>query len=224
MRRLRFTPLAAIAALALAAGAALGDPCPPSGVRLYTGPVTWNTQAVFDTSDFSGSGGWDMPAGYVHMYSTGTLAGVVVDMYDDFDVTGVAPGTPVTVQARLSVDGAVWTTGCGGSGCGGMYEVAFWHGTDSLRVLHSDHLFSGRTDHHDELVLPVTITAGTPERLRVYAHGQRTPGGAHQSEAHCRLTFVVQDAAIGVVSCKTYSLAPVPTRPTSWGRLKSLYR
>jgi hypothetical protein len=39
-----------------------------------------------------------------------------VDASDAYDVSGVPPGTPVALTATLSVDGAISTTGCGGSG------------------------------------------------------------------------------------------------------------
>jgi hypothetical protein len=158
------------------------------------------------------------------MYSTGTLAGVTTVAFDAFDVAGVPAGTVVNAVATLTVDGAVWTDGCGGSGCGGFYWVWFRHGNDSLQVLQSDHLFSGRVDHHDVIQLPVTFTAGQPELLSIRAHGQRSPGGAHHSEATCVLTFSGLPAGAGVVSCKGYSGAIVPARPNSWGRLKTMYR
>lgn len=208
----------------LAPPARAAAPCPPSLVTMGGIPSSTTSAAVFDTASWLGEVRWNTAAGSVYLHSYGSLSGIAVDAYDDFDVTGVPAGTPVPVQARLVVDGAVWTDGCGGTGCSGMYQVTFHHGADSLVVLHSDHLFTGRKDHHDELVLPLTIVAGTPERLRVRAFGRRNPGGAHESEADCRLSFVVQDPAISVVSCKAYALAPVPARPTSWGRLKSLYR
>jgi hypothetical protein len=158
------------------------------------------------------------------MYSSGTLAGAHADVYDDFDVTGVPPGTPVQLFAHLTVDGAVWTPGCGGSGCGGRYSVDLIHGNDSLGVYHSDALFNGRRDHHDEIQLPVTIVAGQPERIRIHAHGARNPGGSHLSEALSVLTFTGLDAGVGVTSCKGFADGTVPVRATTWGRMKVIYR
>jgi len=216
--------LVLLASLSFATGAAQSAPCPESVVLLYGAPPASNTAAAFDTANFAGSGGWDMPAGLVHMYSTGTLTGVTTAVFDDFDVTGVPPGTVVNVLATLTVDGAVWTDGCGGTGCGGFYWVWFRHGTDSLSVVQSDHLFTGRADHHDVIQLPVTFTAGQPEQLSIRAHGQRSPGGAHYSEATCVLTFSGLPQGADVVSCKGYSGAVVPVRTNSWGRLKTMYR
>lgn len=221
--RLPFALVALALAAPLAPAASFAAPCPESSVTLGGGTVS-STAAVFDASDWTGTGDWDMVAGRVHMYSTGSLSGVTVDAFDDFDVTGVPAGTPVSVRAELTIDGAVWTDGCGGSGCGGLYDVKFFHGTDSLEVLHSDHLFSGRLDHHDVIQLPITITAGQPERLEVRALGRRTPGGSHYSEATCVLAFTGLDAGVGVTSCKGFAGTVVPVRPASWGRLKTIYR
>lgn len=217
-------PLAGVAGLALAAGASLAAPCPASLVTMGGTLSSISTATVFDTTTGLGEARWDMGAGSVYMRSYGSLSGVVVDAFDDYDVTGVAPGTPVTVFARLTVDGAIWTAGCGGSGCSGMYQVTFFHGTDSLVVLHSDHMFTGRTDHHDEVLLPLTITAGQPERLEIRAFGRRNPGGAHQSEATCRLTFTGLDEGVGVASCKGFAGTVVPARVSTWGSLKATYR
>jgi len=223
MRRPVFTLLLAAAALAPAAAHAAA-PCPPSTFSVYGTPTSLNGDAVFDTTTFAGSGGWDMPAGRVHMYSTGTLGGVTTAVLDDFDVTGVPPGTVVDVLATLTVDGAVWTDGCGGSGCAGWYEVWFRHGSDSLSVKHAVSLFTGRADFHDVIQLLVRITAGQPERLSIRAHGQRSPGGAHPSEATSVLSFSGLAEGVGIVSCKGFAGNAVPVRTNSWGRLKSLYR
>jgi hypothetical protein len=216
--------IAHLASLAFLAGLAHADPCPQSRVVLpgtSSGPTT---AAVYDTSGYGGSGGWDMTAGRVHMYSTGTLAGVTTYAFDDYDVTGVPPGTVVNLLATLTVDGAVWTDGCGGSGCGGYYRVTFRHGADSLEVLHADHLFTGRLDHHDEIQLLVPITAGQPEQLEIRTHGQRSPGGAHYSEATSVLSFTGLPEGVGITSCKGFAGSVVPVRTNTWGRIKTMYR
>lgn len=214
----------AAASLALATGAPLAAPCPESVVMMGLTVTSTSAEAVFDSTTGVGEARWNMGAGSVYMRSYGSLAGVTVDAFDDFDITGVPPGTPVNVLARLVVDGAIWTDGCGGSGCSGMYRVTFFHGADSIEVLHSDHMFTGRTDHHDEVLLPVTITAGQPERLEIRAYGRRNPGGAHQSEAACLLSFTGLDEGVGVTSCKGFAGTVVPARASTWGRLKAIYR
>lgn len=198
-------------------------PCPDSYVSIGI-PSSITAAAVFDTSGWTGEARWNIPAGNVYMYSTGSLAGTTVDVFDDFDVTGVAPGTVVNVLATLTVDGAVWTDGCGGSGCAGWYSVWFRHGSDSLEVLHADGMFSGRIDHHDVVQLRVPITAGTPERLEIRARGARSPGGSHQSEANAVLSFTGLDEGVGVTSCKGFAGTVVPVRTNSWGRIKTMYR
>lgn len=213
-----------LAVLLSAGPARAAEPCPSSLVGAGSSVTSISAAAVFDTTTGAGEARWDMVAGSVFMRSYGTLSGMTVDAFDDFDVTGVPPGTPVNVIARLSVDGAVWTDGCGGSGCSGMYRVTFLHGADSLVVEHSDHLFTGRLDHHDEVLLPVTITAGQPERLEIRAFGRRNPGGAHLSEANGLLSFSGLGAGMGVTSCKGFAGATVAARSSSWGRVKAIHR
>jgi hypothetical protein len=222
-RALLATCLAIAAAVhAVPAGAVV--PCPASTIA--SGPALYlsSSAPVADAAGSAGSGRWDMPAGLVHMYSTGTLTGIAVDVVDDFDVTGVPSGTPVPLVAELTVDGAVWTDGCGGSGCGGSYSVKLYHGADSLEVLHSDHLFTGRLDHHDVIALPLTIVAGQPERLRIRAYGRRSPGGAHESEANSVLRFTGAPAGVLATSCKGYNPAATPALRRTWGAVKQIYR
>ncbi len=223
---------ARLAALAVASLLAAGfappsaaQSCPASTVTLGVGVSSISSAAVFDTSAVNqGEVRWDMTVGNTYLFSAGSLSGLFGDVYDDFDVTGVPAGTPVNVVAELTVDGAVWTPGCGGSGCGGYYWVRFYHGTDSLVVQHSDHLYSGRLDHHDVVQLAFTIVAGQPERLRIQSHGARTPGGSHLSEANCVLRFRDLPAGVDITSCKGFVGMAVPALPTSWGRLKRIYR
>jgi hypothetical protein len=143
---------------------------------------------------------------------------------DDYNVAGVAPGTPVTIEAQLAVDGAVWTDGCGGSGCSGVDEAFLIHAADRDTVRHMDHLFSGRSEHHDVLSIPFTIVAGHPERLELVLHAQKAAGGAHGSEASGRLTFHGLPPGMAIVSCQGFAGEAVPVRAVKWGRLKTLYR
>lgn len=220
----RFLPAFLLATLSLAPGTGSAfAPCPP-GAFTSAGVTTASPAAVFDTTTFFGEGAWDMTAGRVYMQQYASLGGVTVDAFDDFDVTGVAPGTPVTVYAILEVDGAVWTPGCGASGCSGMYEVTFRHGQDSLVVNRFGHFFTGRADFHDAMQLTIPIVAGSPERIEIRVFGRRSPGGNHWSEADGTLRFVIQEPGVGITSCKGFAGAVVPSRPSTWGRLKTLYR
>lgn len=215
--------LAALAALVLLPAASRGAPCPGSSFTV-SGATFTNTAAVYDTVAFQGEAHWDMTLGRVYMQQYGSLGGATVDAFDDFEVTGVAPGTPVTVYAILEVDGAVWTPGCGSSGCAGMYEVTFRHGNDSLKVNRFASMYSGRVEYHDAMQLNIPFIAGQPERIEIRAYGRRSPGGSHWSEADCRLRFTLVDEGVGITSCKGFAGTLVPTRTTTWGRLKTIYR
>lgn len=223
------SPLATLALLApvpLLALAAHAAPCVPGSVSMNGGlyPTSLSDAAVFDTVATQGEGRWDMTGGRVYMRQNGSLGGVLVVAYDDFDVTGVPPGTVVNVLAKLSVNGSIWTPSCGASGCYGRYVVTLRHGNDSLVVFRYVHLYSGSVTYQDEIQILVPITAGTPERIEVRAYGRRDPGGSHGSEADCVLSFTGLDEGVGVTSCKGFAGTIVPALPTSWGRLKNRYR
>lgn len=226
MNRHRFGAVAALAAAPLLALAAQAAPCALGSVSMNGGlyPTSLADAAVFDTVASQGEGRWDMTAGRVFMRQNGGLGGLLVVAYDDFDVTGVPPGTVVNVLARLAVDGSIWTPGCGASGCYGRYVVTLRHGSDSLVVFRYVHLYSGSETFHDEIQLLVPITAGTPERIEIRAFGRKDPGGSHGSEADCVLSFTGLDEGVGVTSCKGFAGMIVPALPSSWGRLKTLYR
>ena len=218
------------ALVALFLGTAIGaaspfDPCPVNAIGLPSGSFSV-AAAAYDTTTTDGLNhvAYDLVSGTMLMHQCCTLTGAYFDVFDDYDVTGVPAGTPVTVTAALVVDGAVWTDGCGGTGCGGQYGAWLRHAAEGDSVFHSDHLFSGRTEHHDVLQIPVTIIAGTPERIRCTALGRRTPGGNHGSEAACGLTFAGLPPGAAIVSCQGYSGGPTPARSSSWGRVKVLYR
>ena len=215
--------LAALASLALLPAGAGGAASPGSSFT-SNGVTITSTAAVFDTVAFQGETEWDMTLGRVYMKQYASLGGVTVDAFDDYEVTGAAPGTPVLVYAILEVDGAVWTAGCGASGCAGMYEVTFRHETDSLVLRRDASLFSGRSEFHDGMQLTIPFVAGQSERIEIRAFGRRYPGGSHLSEADCRLRFVLVDEGVGITSCKGFAGAIVPVRTNSWGRIKTMYR
>lgn len=222
----RLAWLATLAAAPCFALAAHASPCALGSVSMNGGlyPTSLAEAAVFDTVGPSGEGRWDMTAGRVLMRQNGGLGGVLVVACDDFDVTGVPPGTVVNVLAKLVVDGSIWTPGCGASGCYGRYVVTLRHGDDSLVVFRYAHLYTGSAAYHDEIQILVPITAGTPERIELRAYGRKDPGGSHGSEADCVLSFTGLDEGVGVTSCKGFAGTIVPALPSSWGRLKTLYR
>lgn len=167
---------------------------------------------------------WNLPNGTVDLYHCCSLIETHVWARDDYDVVGVVPGTPVTFTAELVTDGAVFTDGCGGSGCSGVYGVTLRHGADSTTAVHAEHLFSGRAESHDVLPLTISMIAGAPETIEMQLWGRRNPGGNHGEEAHGVLHFTGLPPGAAVVSCQGYGQGATRARGITWGRLKTIYR
>jgi len=222
--------LAALASGLVACGArapAAANPlCPPSEMSLAGSAPFTSTAAVFDSSTTLGDFrvAYDLPAGTAFMRQCCLLATTSVRASDTFDISGVPAGTPVALVVECTVEGAVFTAGCGGTGCSGTFGARLTHGTDADERIHSVHLFNGRADFTDVLRLPITIVAGQPERIDVTLYGHRNPGGSHGSEGSSRIRFTGLDPTLTVVSCQGYAAAPVPVRAATWGRLKVAYR
>jgi hypothetical protein len=143
---------------------------------------------------------------------------------DAYDVAGVPIGTPVPVTVTLSVDGSVSTTGCGGSGCGGVFVDSLLSGALSDSRTHAIGVFIGSVGFHDDLTLPITIVAGTPVVIETHFEGFRSPGGNHASQGTGVLRFSGLPPGAVVISCQGYASGPTPTQRPSWGHVKIVYR
>jgi hypothetical protein len=220
----------ALHAAVVAPRAAHAQSCPASEYRLGGGGLVSSADPAADTTwappGYVGSfrAAWNLPAGTVAMSQCCSLLDTHVWARDAFDVTGVPSGTAVLLTAEFVVDGAVWTDGCGGTGCGGVMGARLRRGADSAVVEHPTHLFSGRADYRDVLQLPLTIVAGSPETIEYQVWGHRTPGGNHGAEGTGLIRFQGLPPGAVVVSCKGYGQTPTLVRHTTWGRLKSVYR
>ncbi|NOT33755.1 MAG: hypothetical protein HOP12_06240 [Candidatus Eisenbacteria bacterium] len=188
------------------------------------------TAAIFDSSviDANGAGfrvGFDLTRGEVHVYHCCGLAGKTTTARDAFDVIGVASGTPVNVVARMTVDGWIWTRGCGGTGCSGLLWTTLTAGALTNQMVLSRTIFSADSIHVTGVVeLPVTIVAGTPLTIEFSMHGMRAAGGAHGAHGSGRYEFVGLTPGMHMTSCSGYVDQAVPTLRSTWGKLKVTYR
>jgi len=126
---------------------------------------------------------------------------------DDFKVIGPAPGTPVSLTAHLSVN----LTDA---------EAAVYDMSTGLNASANANPGPLTTD----LTLDIATFADQDFRLGILMLARTGPiGGAGNGVA--RLSFGGLPAGAVVVSCNGYvGDNPVPTRQTSWGRLKRIYR
>ena len=200
--------------------------CPSSTFRF---PTVGSEQNV-DAPTFAGTGeegSWvrgDHRIGQFSLHHSGFLSPTVIVARDRYDVTGVAPGTPVNVKLRFHIDGWTYTDGCGGTGCCGMLVATARSFPDTAQATLIGHTFSGRQDFSGEVEVPVTLVAGTPRDLEVEMYGRRCAGGAHTTDATGRIIFEGLDQNAVVVSCKGFGPMPVPTQRRSWGEIKVIYR
>jgi hypothetical protein len=211
----------------LAAAPALANPlCPESQWSLAGSPIGTTHQATLDTmiNSFGVKHvSFDLTAGTVELDQCCSLLHTMVDACDAYDVAGVTPGTPVSLTAMLSVDGSVSTTGCGGSGCGGVFYDRIQSGAVLDDRTHAIGVFNGSVPFHDDLSIPVTIVAGTPVEIHYHFEGYRSPGGSHMSQGVGTIGFAGLPPGARVTSCQGFG-AVTPVLPSSWGQLKVRYR
>jgi hypothetical protein len=222
------------AAIALCAGVhpAAADTCASSVIQMPSRSPITTSAATFDTSSSSsgvllGQAAFDIPQGSVHVYHGGSLGSTTVTMRDYYDVSGVAPGTPVTLTVEFAFAGTVSTPGCGASGCWGDFTATItWNG-QTAQVFKNVNVIadtwtsfpvSGGTS------LPITFVAGTPQLIEFKLSGFRDPGGNQIEDGTGHLRFVGTDSSIQVVSCNGYGDRVTPTHASSWGSLKVRYR
>lgn len=226
-QRLRWPATAGALVTVIMSLATTGSPaaCPESQYQVTSTDTVTTTAGVCAAEDTGGySIAFDLPQGTVAMSQPGTLRGAWVEAADAYDVVGVPTGTPVALTVLFTVDGSVWTPGCGGTGCSGYVTIRVTHGAAYAETTYAIHLWSGSQSFHDVRRLPVTIVAGTPEVISFKLRGGRSPGGDHGSEGHGQIGFVEIPAGVTVVSCQGFDAQPTAARKRSWGALKSIYR
>ena len=210
---------------------AAAAPCPLSEIQFNLGPVVTSGLAAFDTSLSADERlAFDLVAGTLLLrHPNFELVGnssTHVRASDAFDVVGVTPGTPVSLVAEFSVDGAVWTPACGGSGCWGNLFISIAQGGVSATQYAQVNIFTGQPPRPVHLVarLPVELVAGQPVVLDFLIAGSESAGGNHFVIGGGAYRFVEAPPGVVVVSCQGYAAGSTPARAASWGRVKATYR
>lgn len=199
--------------------------CPEDVLILPYHGTSATAEPEFDIT--SPAGDWvrgDHRTGIYSLHHMGTLAGTALIARDRFEVTGVPPGTMVSVTAKLLIEGWATTGSCGGTGCCGELDVFLKEGTDSSVVALYGQTFAGQADFSGSVSIDLNFFAGTPRDLEVKMVGHRCPGGSHTVDGTVRLVFIGSDPQAAVVSCKGFGPSAVPVRTRSWGEIKTLYR
>jgi hypothetical protein len=222
----RIHALAISAALLALSHAAAQSACPSSEFSLSSAAVTTTSAASLDTSYFANRLQYDLVAGTLNLSYCCSLSPTYMIVRDSYDVTGVPPGTPVSLVVAVPVSGEIYDSGgCGGSGCSGHFLASIRRGAEYTRyTFDSPALFNGaRISFSDVVQLPFTIVAGQPETLEFEFWARRSPGGSHGTIASGTIQFAGLSVGQSVISCQGYA-GPTPVHRSSWGALKSHYR
>ena len=150
------------------------------------------------------------------------VTGLETVVEDDFTVTGLAPGTPVTIDAVLDLRGLAESFSEPGGGGGGRVRGLIREGASHEVVLERATTPSSSVNLNESLTLTVNAVAGTPVLLRFAVRAECMDGRA---EMEATFRFAGLPPGAFVQSCRGYtSTAPVPTRTTTWGALKTHHR
>lgn len=139
---------------------------------------------------------------------------------DDFQVGGVAPGTPLAFMATLTVSQFV----CPGSHfacCAGTASAALYGPVEGDSIFVSTH---GGTCISLPTTVQVMIQANAGEPFRVVAIAQASGNEIASGTVVGILGFTGLPAGASVTSCRGFVQSPAPTLVATWGKLKSAYR
>jgi hypothetical protein len=164
-------------------------------------------------------GGYSIPRGTLYSAGSSSFGGCQprTTVEDEFNLSGVPTGTVVTLTARLSLSLRASDLMGPGNAYAGLVEGASNSAAVDWNLLY----FNGNT-RDTVLTLPVTAIVGTPFRMRYFVGSEL--GELCFAEWHGTFDFTGLLAGVSVVSCNGYALGPTPTLPTSWGRIKAMYR
>jgi hypothetical protein len=158
---------------------------------------------------------YDWSTGYASLSGGGHLSGC-----DTLTVLGLPAGTPVDLRFRLHVTAFIDTSLVPSPG----FDYELWWFTLGEALEFTDGIFPGGPAIHIDGVQEIVIhrTAGEPFPMRWQFNGGAPVGHVIQ----VRGTWEVLDLPEGatLLSRAGYGEAPVPARPSTWGRIKLIAR
>ena len=216
-----------LAALGLATASA-ADPC-PSNMICVAGQACESMTTVSGAREAMFDGGIYASAVYdwgtascdsytqLPFWSSSSLTGHVA-ANEDFVVTGLAPGTPLTIHARARVVANANSPGAAlpANHATGWLEEA---GAGHVEAVASSESVGPPVTVDQVLALDFPNVAGQVFRLTM---GAKSDARSGTSRATVTLTFVDLPPGAAVSTC--HSNPPVPAAPVTWGSLKSRYR
>lgn len=224
--------LALLAALQLGANTlAHAAPCPLNEFSLTQDVVTTTDAAAIDTveADLRIPGNpqiiFNLASGFLQLYTDGTGFATFVRVRDSYDLAGVAPGTPATITAELSVSGVVATANSCGPTCGVTFVATIRSGVESQRyqATFGETVNNGTSPFSGVVRLVVPFAAGQPRVVEFELWAQVGFGG-HPILGQAEIGFTGLPPGAAIVSCQGFGGTQVPVHRTSWGEVKTIYR
>jgi hypothetical protein len=217
--------LVLILATATAHASSTGE-CPESCLTIWIAGEVCSQRAAADTAhrfsigNCADGASYDIPAGELSAFSEGWTLGPCgqagATVRDEFTVGGVTPGTPLTFLARLDASFTALTPFGGAEASAGILQGE----TNSAGI---DLIDSHSGGEIVDTTLTVSIDAVAGESFHVeFAVAIVLQGG--EGEIHGAFSFEELPANATVTSCNGFGQGPVPSMPSSWGRVKSIYR
>jgi hypothetical protein len=191
----------------------------PADTLVVCGVTTVTTAPSYTAlgCGFNNSGAtYDLVAGQFSVGATGSGAEAELMTGDIFTISGPSSTRPIPFTVQLAVHV-------------GYYDK----GTSTVRIGSGDqtqefsNLYTGgfpQGSSYQILTLPLSKVAGEHFQLALHLHAF-SPNATVTSNAtaSARLTFVLPPDYVAT-SSQGYSSVPTPTRTTTWGRLKTIYR
>lgn len=232
--------------LALATSDAAPGQCPTTTITAQSnyGPNTLTTTAPRETLSTVSSGGgcsdwgctswgidafatYDLVAGTMqdYVYAYGVIVGdASVAAHDVFTLIGPSPGPPIVFHAHAH--------GFVASGCvygpTGSADASIREGASNIASASAQGFQNCQGGQSYDIGVAITLAPGSTFDLylTIDAHASGSFfGPAGDGHANLSLSFPDLPAGYYVVSCQGFSSGQVtPTRRTSWGQLKALYR
>lgn len=203
----------------------------PTNTFTGCGTVSSSTAPVFSTGGSGygcgyggGSGGYDLTAGLVWLDAYGWSDGdaeVSITTEDIYQLTGPDSGEPIPLSAKFTV-APQFHIGGNRYGCMNGRAMGLIREGDSIRkVGFFTCCVCGIFSYSDVASLPLVHRVGEPFHLVMVLDADAGISSAVLLTG--RLAFDPPPGYV-VTSCQGFSTAPTPTRATSWGKLKTLYR
>jgi hypothetical protein len=183
-------------------------------------------QPVLDTTcvgpSFTARAACDMSTRTLELSKTLSPVQMSVMFGDRYEVVGLPPGTAVTVQFVVDVVGRVRTQDCIEPGCHGTVSAIVFDEFFEYSVYRITAAEGSESSMSESYGLPIRFVVGEAKSYVFALLIGGRPAGNHEGEVRGSLRFTGLPAGARLVSC--LSDAPVPVSPTTWGRVKAIYR